>query len=256
MSQNASKKSEDSAIAKRIGDLRRSLGMNQTQFSKALNTRPSTVSKWESGFNKPSPDVFVRLAKLADGQEKLFFLEEAGVPLEYFDGAPMIPEMREAATQIVAKTLRRGAATLGEYSMGDDPFTIHLLKNPQKLGELDALQPANVELALNLPTNWFPSGASVQAVRFHGEFSPLICGELIALVDVSRKDPDRLLGCIVAVRTSSGVEPMTLRRDGRTYLLVPLHETAEHSVKVLRHEGVWSIMGKVLKWIGDAPAGK
>jgi transcriptional regulator with XRE-family HTH domain len=243
-------------VASRIEEVRTSLGMNQTIFAEKLGTRPSSVSKWEAGKNKPSPDVFVKIARLADGDQKLFFLEEAGVPLEYFEGAPMLSEIQEAATKVVAGSLRSGSTTLEEYPMTDTPYTIHLLKNPKKLGDPDDVLASNVEIAFNLPAQWFPKDSAVRAIRFEGEISPFISGELIALVDVSRKDPDRLLGCVVAVRTTNGVEPMKLRKDGHTWFLVPLREDAEHPVRVLRHDGAWSIVGKVLKWIGDAPSGK
>lgn len=140
--------------------------------------------------------------------------------------------------------------------MNDSSFTIHLLKNAEKLGDSDAARAANVELALKLPSSWFPAEADIQAVRFASPQPGFIAGDLIALVDVSRRDKDRLVGCVVVVRSPNGPEPMKLRKDAGTYLLVPLIEDADHPVRVLKQGGHWSIIGKVLKWIGDAPSAR
>jgi transcriptional regulator with XRE-family HTH domain len=99
------RKKQNVGTGSQIKALREKLGMNQTAFAFALGTRPSTVSKWESDHNRPSPDVFVRLAKIADGAEKLFFLEEAGLPPSYFYGEKMLPEIKEASTRVVSRAL-------------------------------------------------------------------------------------------------------------------------------------------------------
>ncbi len=245
---------ESAALPARLAALKESLGVkNQIDFAAALGTDQGTVSKWLNGKSRPLPETLIEIANLAEGADKLFFLEEAGLAPEFFAGSPMLREIQEATTQVVAKTLREGSPTFEALTVKDEPFTIHLLNNPKKLGAPDALQAPNVELALSLPSTWFPRGSDVQAVRFSGQLSPFIGGDMIALVDVSRSDPDRLLGCIVAVRTPTGAEPMTLRKDGATYFLVPLHEDAEHRVRLLKRTGAWSIVGRVLKWIGDAP---
>jgi transcriptional regulator with XRE-family HTH domain len=99
-------------VALRIHELRESLGMRQTVFADALGTRPSTVSKWEVGKNRPSPDVLVRIARLADGAAKLFFLEEAGIPPQYFEGTPMLGEIRQSRIP----ELETAALVYGLYS--------------------------------------------------------------------------------------------------------------------------------------------
>jgi transcriptional regulator with XRE-family HTH domain len=249
-----SPKLSSSPVAARIEEVRSSRGMTQTAFAEALGTKPSSVSKWEAGRNRPSPDIFVRIARLAEGEAKLFFLEEAGLPLQYFEGAPMLSDVHRVATAVVADSLRERSTTLGDQRVNDTPCTIHLLKNAEKLGDSDAAQAANVELALSLPSAWFPAEADIQAVRFASPQPGFITGDLIALVDVSRRDKDRLIGCVVVVRSPNGPEPMKLRKDAGTYLLVPLIEDADHPVRVLKQAGNWSIIGKVLKWIGDAPS--
>jgi transcriptional regulator with XRE-family HTH domain len=238
-------------VACRIQQLRLRLGMTQTSFAFSLGTRPSTVSKWESGHNRPSPDVFVRLAKIADGVDKAFFLEEAGLPHAFFNGERMASGLKESATQIVAKTLHSTTATLVTDHQVGRTATIPLIQNPAELGDPSAL----VECMLSFPAPWLPHDATVQAVQLSSQISPYIEGAVTAIVDISRRDPDRLNGCVVAARTPRGIEPMTLFKEGAVYLLVPLQKGSDERPRLLRPSGDWSVVGKVLKWIGDAPAG-
>jgi transcriptional regulator with XRE-family HTH domain len=236
------------AVAEHIRALRERLGMTQTAFARELLTQPSTVSKWESGYNRPSPDVFVRLAKLTDEADKFYFLEEAGVPAAYFYGEKMAPEILRASTEVVARSLST-SSTFASINETNDVCTIPLLERPTELGNSNAM----VSCTLSFPAAWLPQDATLQAVMLSNQISPFFEGEVIALVDISRRDPDRLQGCIVAVRTPDGIEPMVLRKDSSIYFLAPLHDGINHPTRVLRANGDWSVVGKILKWIGDSP---
>lgn len=67
--------------------------------------------------------------------------------------------------------------------------------------------------------------------------------ELLALVDLTRKDPDRLVGNMVAVKNALGIEARWLRWESGDYLLYPIGP--EQSVIPLRLWGEWSIVGRV-----------
>jgi transcriptional regulator with XRE-family HTH domain len=94
-----------SPVADRIAALRNSLGMSQTALAEVLGTKPSAISKWEAAKNRPNPDVFVRIAKLCDGADKLFFLDQAGLPPEFLEGGQMAPEIFQGAKAMVARSL-------------------------------------------------------------------------------------------------------------------------------------------------------
>lgn len=126
--------------------------------------------------------------------------------------------------------------------------------SPTKVGDLGSVNPQDVEESLRLPANWFSMGGVIRAVRVHDNpISPVISGDYLAILDVSRRDPDRLTDCIVATRTVEGIAARWLRRDGNVYFLEPLREGTA-PLRVLKHDGEDSIVGQVLKWIGDAPA--
>ena len=66
-------------LAQKIRKLRESRSESQTQFASVLGTLPSAVSKWEAGRNRPNPEIFVRLARISEGQTKRYFLDQAGI---------------------------------------------------------------------------------------------------------------------------------------------------------------------------------
>ena len=103
-----------------------------------------------------------------------------------------------------------------------------------------------------MPSDWFPEGGTIRAVRINGlSISPIVGGSYIALIDISYRDADRLVGCMVAIQSPDGIEVRGLRKDGATYMLVPLRDDPDHPIRVLRHHGENSIIGKVVRWIGE-----
>jgi DNA-binding XRE family transcriptional regulator len=100
----AKKDSENALIAGRIRRLRGEL--RQEDFALRLGYDQTTVSKWERGKARPTPEAMTRLAAMAkDDLDKLFFLEMAGLPEEYLLGKPMIPELLDASERVVGKSL-------------------------------------------------------------------------------------------------------------------------------------------------------
>src|ERR1039458_1290567 len=88
-------KNDVSTVAVKIAELQNKLGDTQTAFAGRIDTLPSTVSKWESGRNRPTPEVFVRLSRFAAGEDKSFFLNEAGVSEDYFISGLTTVQMKE-----------------------------------------------------------------------------------------------------------------------------------------------------------------
>jgi transcriptional regulator with XRE-family HTH domain len=82
-------------FAFRICKLKADLGLKQKDFARALQTEQGTVSKWLNGKSKPFPDAFVRLSRLAMGEERAFFLNEAGVSENYFERSKAVVQTKE-----------------------------------------------------------------------------------------------------------------------------------------------------------------
>ncbi len=103
----------------------------------------------------------------------------------------------------------------------------------------------DVERELYFPVEWFPEGGDIRALRFQG----VSATEMVAMVDTSRRDADRLVGHMVAVHTPLGIEIRWLGVEAGTYLLLPFQPG--QSLKLLRPRGENSIIGLV-RWVGDS----
>ena len=54
------------SLGRRIYQLRRSLGMDQKAFARALGTTQGTISRWESDGQEPKGDALLKIAKLGN----------------------------------------------------------------------------------------------------------------------------------------------------------------------------------------------
>lgn len=68
-----------SEAGRRMKRLRQARDLDQAQFAKELKQSPSAISAWEIGASAPPPEVLVKLARLACGEDAIWFLKRAGV---------------------------------------------------------------------------------------------------------------------------------------------------------------------------------
>lgn len=92
-------------IAQAIRRVRNELKLTQVEFSERLGQSQTAISKWEKAKARPVPEALIRLASMASGVDKLFFLEHAGLPEQYLMGKPMIPEIQEASDRVVGSVM-------------------------------------------------------------------------------------------------------------------------------------------------------
>jgi transcriptional regulator with XRE-family HTH domain len=241
--------------ATRIRDLRKSLGMTQTDFAEELRVTQAALSKWENGEHRPSPDAFVRLAAVARDVEKYFFLEEAGLPKEYFLGGiedSMPPEFVVAAEMVVNRAM--GAPELMrkvEVVMVPQLTEAAAASSPQTVDERD------VQDVIPIPVGLLEKGVKPIAVRVAGDaMEPVLMDGWIAIIDTSKRDPEKLVGCMVAVKTDDHLQLRWLRRGRNFFQLVPQNTSLRHEIRVLAPGEDWEIIGEVVKWIGEPPGRK
>ncbi len=63
--------------SQQIKTFRRSVGLSQTGLASKLGITKKTVAEWEQGRQEPGPRRYIQLAKMAAGEQALWFLERA-----------------------------------------------------------------------------------------------------------------------------------------------------------------------------------
>lgn len=140
------RKIELDPIAARIRRLRGS--QKQEDFAAKIGLDQTTVSKWERGKARPTPEALTRLAAIAEGTDKLFFLEHAGLPKEYFMGEPMVPEILHASDSVVRRAWGRSAA-VGRARADQEVLEAALLLKLEEV--IDCLKTNDVRKTENAP---------------------------------------------------------------------------------------------------------
>jgi transcriptional regulator with XRE-family HTH domain len=72
-----------SSWSQQIKAFRRSAGLSQTGLSSKLGITKKTVAEWEQGSQEPSPRHYVQLAKMAEREQALWFLERIGLDRKF-----------------------------------------------------------------------------------------------------------------------------------------------------------------------------
>ena len=213
-------------LGDRIRGLRKSCGFTQTQLAALLGVRQSAVARWEKGDDRPVARTLVRLSELANSTDRQWW--------------------RDQAAEHIGFEPNNG---LGTFAVQSALRPIPLLKDVKQVAALGAISPNDVERFLQFPAEWFPEGGEIRAVRVKGQS----VSDLLAMVDVSKRDADRLAGHMVAVQTPTGIEVRWLVAEGNGFILLPF--TPGQPVRLLKFLGENSVIGLV-RWVGDAPPGK
>src|SRR6202453_3191353 len=74
----------------KILQLRKRLGLNQSEFASRLNYSAMALSRWESGTYEPTAEAYVQMGNLADADESNWFWTRAG--LKSADLSRMFPQ--------------------------------------------------------------------------------------------------------------------------------------------------------------------
>jgi len=243
--------------ASSIRELRHRLGMNQVQLGQRLHFSPMAVSRWERGEQEPTDRAYIELGNLAGDPDCWYFWGRAGLHNEnLLSVTPVLRDRlqksRFADFQIVSAggtkknpaklplvaipVLKAVAAAIGEK--GGDPSS--LLAGP-------------VESMIAAPKDWCPNPAATSCLRVRGtSMTPLIPDGAIIVVDSSQTDHMKLDGkVVVAWHRDQGLAVSRFKRYDHTEILEP--ENRGYDSITLSAKQRWTIVAKVLWWIGKAP---
>jgi SOS-response transcriptional repressor LexA len=213
-------------VARKLKALRTQRGWNQSELADACGVTQTQISRWEHAQDRPGATSMAKLAQMSTESDRDWWLAEAGL----------------------------SSLTPIEVSVGAEVRLIPLLRDPAAAGTPRAIDENAVERQIPFPSDWLPPGGKIYALKIMGDsMSPMISPDTIVLVDVAQRDAEKLVGRMVAAREGDGVTIKWLRKDQDIYMLVPQYASLRHPVRIIRPEGDFSIVGVVVKWIGEPP---
>jgi SOS-response transcriptional repressor LexA len=231
------------AWAEKIALLRRELGITQVVLAKRLEVKQPSVSGWEIGEYKPTAANFFALAEMAP----------AGELRDYF---------HSMAERVAGLKLDRGdqpSGKKGPQPVAQEGFArVPLLKDSAAAGSPRQLDERAIESYIEFPAAWCPKPQNCVAIRVTGDsMSPILEEGYVVLIDLTQKDPKRLVNEMVAARDSEGgVTIKWLRKIGKYFMLVPQHTSQRHEPQMIESDDDWAVVGKVIRWIGEPPKSK
>jgi SOS-response transcriptional repressor LexA len=204
-----------------------------------------SVSRWERGDQQPTHEMLIRLAEIS---------QTPGLKQWFLDAARERSGLSPVDVQAMFLTHSSDdhLASVEEVLRG--MRKIPLMRDAAAAGPELCIEDGAVEDHLWLPVGWFDYGGALYALRIVGDsMSPILEEGYIVIVDTDSRDRRHLLGSMVAARSSNGVTIKYLQQSGEQFLLVPQNMAAHNPIRIVQEEGEWSLVGRVVRWIGAPP---
>jgi len=240
-----------------VSDLRHRLNLSQTIFGQRLHSSAMGVSRWERGAQEPPSHSYVKLGNLAGAPLCWYFWGRAGLRAE--DLTRAIPKVRNRISQRPAIDFQTVQAGSGGKKLSTPQLValpvlkVAVASHGGRGYRSTLLQDAPVESMIAAPKDWCPNPASTFCVRVTGDsMKPLIYDGYILVVDSLQTDLSELNDKIViAWNKEMGLMVSRLHHYDHTEVLQP--ENKDYESIVLNNKNKWTILAKVLWWVGTAP---
>ncbi len=244
----------ESDSAKRIKALRLHLKHSRAVLAKELGVSQEEVTRWESGNEQPSPNLYIQLGNIAGEPSCWYFWERAGLYSGEF--MRVLPAVRLDIRHNKQPELQVVHAGSGERLFSKPQLhaipllplkaATYGLEGDKRL-DFDEV-PAQGLIAA--PSDWAPNPAFTSCLRVRGDsMAPVLCDGYIIVVDTSQTDSPKLVDkMVVAWHPEKGITVSWLKMVGGDEALVS--QSAQYLPVVLRHDKGWRVIGKVIWWIG------
>jgi len=257
----APRKAAPSEWVRKILQLRKRLGLNQSEFAVRLNYSAMALSRWESGTHEPTAEAYVQMGNLAAPSESNWFWTRAGLKSAdlsrmFPQGAGVLDKVDFPDFEIVVAGSggkRTPVAKIKPRLVAIPVLAVHAGAHGERGDQILDLDGAEATEMIAAPVLWCPNPAATSCLRVRGSsMSPMIDDGDIVVVDSTQHDTKDLNGkIIVAWNRKTG---LTLSR----FLVmkgVQLLESENRDYKPISmgRDRNWRIVGKVLWWIRRSP---
>ena len=240
--------------AKHIERFRARLGMSQAQLGKELQYSPMAVSRWERGIQEPTADCYIKLGKLADGQDRWFFWEQAG--LRKTDIQNEAPRSKGAFSNV--EVVLAGSGAKKDLAQKTRLVAIPLLRvhagsHGEEGDRILDLNRSPREEVIAAPIAWCPNPESTSCLRVKGKsMAPLIYDGDILAVDSSQTKHSNLNDkIVVASHRKKGLSVSRFRHIDGVELLES--DNRDYQAIMFSRDRNWQVVGKVLWLIRQTP---
>jgi SOS-response transcriptional repressor LexA len=235
--------------AKRIERLRASLNMSQAHLGEELQYSAMAVSRWERGIQEPPGDCYIKLGKLAAGEDRWLFWERAG--LTKTDVENEMPQPKGAVSNFEVVLAGSGAkkAIAQKTQLVAIPLLhVHAGSHGEEGDRVIDLRQSPHQEVIAAPVAWCPNPESTSCLRVKGKsMSPLIYDGDILAVDSSQTRHSQLNNkIVVASHKKKGLSVSRFRHIDGVELLES--DNREYQAITFSKDRTWQIVGKVL-WL-------
>jgi len=241
----------------RIKELRRLLGLSQTELAARLGVSKKVVADWEQGAREPAPRRYAELARLVPADSELadwFYrrlLARVGADADRL--AASLSEPRSAGQPFLTPELK--LVSLAEWSERfralerlDHYIPIPLLKDAAAAGSPREISEQDLDGFALIYYAWCPNPGNFTCVHVRGDsMSPILNDAAIVAIDHSQRDPRLLRHRIVAARYEDGVTIKWLDLDSSGQLLL-VPENKHYPTLTLPRTLTNPIVGLVSWW--------
>lgn len=240
--------------AKRIERFRISLNMRQAQFGEELQYSAMAISRWERGLQEPSADVYIKLGKLAVGQDRWFFWERAG--LNKTDIRNEMSQLKGAFSDVEVVIAGSGAekVTAQKTQLVAIPLLqVHAGSHGQEGDHVLDLSQSPREEVIAAPLSWCPNPRSTNCLRVQGKsMAPMIYdGDILAVDSSQTKHSELNNKIVVASHKERGLSVSRFKRVDGVELLES--DNRDYEAVTFSRDRNWQIVGKVLWLIRQTP---
>jgi phage repressor protein C with HTH and peptisase S24 domain len=235
--------------AKRIQRFRTSLNMSQAHLGEELQYSAMAISRWERGLQEPSAGCYVKLGKLATGQDRWPFWERAG--LTKADIQNEMPQLKDAVPNVEVVLAGSGAKKVIAQKtqlVAIPLLQVHAGSHGEEGDNVLDLSGSPREEVIAAPVAWCPNPDSTSCLRVKGKsMTPSIYDGDIVAVDRSQiKHFDLNDKIVVAWHKKKGLSVSRFRHIDGVELLES--DNRDYQPIELSSDRSWRIVGKVL-WL-------
>jgi len=240
--------------AKRIETLRVGLGMSQAQLGEELQYSAMAISRWERGIQEPLADAYIKLGKLAAGQERWHFWEGAGLTKTDIQNEIALPRGAFSDVEVVLAGSGAKKGVMQKAQLVAIPLLqVHAGSHGEEGDHVLDLSQSPREEAIAAPVSWCPNPESTSCLRVKGKsMAPLIQdGDILAVDSSQTKHSDLNNKIVVASHKKKGLSVSRFRHiDGIE--LLESHNRECQSI-IFSKDRNWQVVGKVLWLIRQTP---